>query len=125
MLKNEELLLQSPFNLERHKKIFNNQLKVVILENGKIEYAYPSHRLKITEVIAKKHNITQKQVAALCPPLYRSEYFYWLCVEANAIMVWNKYYIGDLNAAQLDTLTILKKSGLYKGNIELINFKKN
>ena len=42
----EEYTLYCPFDIEKHKKTFINYLEVVILEDGTIEYAVPSHQEK-------------------------------------------------------------------------------
>ena len=119
---NEQKVLHSPFNLQVHKETFVNYLEVVILEDGTIEYAVPSHQLKVTDIIAKKRNLTRREVADLCPPYYYADYNNWLCNEANAIMVWNDFYMGHPNDAQLEALVSLMTFGLFYGKIDVDRF---
>ena len=118
MKHDEYTVLHSPFNVEIHKETFINYLEVVILEDGTIEYAIPSHQLKVTDIIASKRNITRNDVADLCPPEYYFDYNNWLCKESNTIMVWNNFYMGEPNDAQLQTIIMLMKENLYRGGIE-------
>lgn len=119
---NSQTVLRSPFDPDIHKETFINYLEVVILEDGVIEYAVPSHRIKVTDIIAKKRNITRDDVADLCPREYYMDYYFWLCREAKALMVWNNFYTGDPNDAQLQSLLMLLEKGLYTGKIEVDRF---
>lgn len=109
-------VLRSPFNAQIHKETFINYLEVVILENGVIEYAVPSHQQKVTSIIAKSRNITSQQVADLCPVKYYANYPEWLCNESRCVMVWNDFYIGEPNEDQVKSLIMLMSEGLYKGS---------
>lgn len=111
----EQTVLRSSFSVEVHKATFINYLEVVILEDGTIEYAVPSHQLKVTDIIAKARNITREQVADLCPPEHYGGYTEWLCKEAKTLMVWNDFYFGRPNEAQLQSLIMLMTEKLYKG----------
>lgn len=116
-----QAILHAPFNVETHKKTFINYLEVVILRDGTIEYAVPSHQLKAVDIIAKRRKLTRKQVADLCPPEHFLDYLFWLCREANVVMVWNKRYMGEMNVKQLRSLAMLMEEGLYKGNIDAVS----
>ena len=115
MKRDELTVLRSPFDVKVHKETFINYIEVVILEDGSIEYAVPSHQMKVVDIIANKRNITRQDVADLCPPEYYFNYNYWLCIESNTIMVWNDFYMGNPNNAQLQTLIMLMTEGLYQG----------
>lgn len=121
---NEQKVLHSPFDLQIHKETFINYLEVVILENGTVEYAVPSHQMKVTDIIAKQRNLTRTGVSELCPPEYYFDYNNWLCRESKAVMVWNDFFLGEPNDLQLHTLTILMEHGLYYGNIDVDRFNK-
>ena len=71
----EQQILHSPFNIETHKKTFINYLEVVILENGIIEYAIPSHQEKLISICCKQLNIDRNELAKMCPQEY---YFHYL-----------------------------------------------
>ena len=111
----EQTVLHSPFDVTIHKETFINYLEIIILEDGTIEYAVPSHQMMVTDIIAKARGITHKEVADLCPPDYYFDYTNWLCREAKAVMVWNNFYMGEPNEAQLQTLLMLMTEKLYLG----------
>lgn len=116
---NEQEVLKSKFDINIHKETFINYLEVVILEDGTIEYAVPSHQLKVINIITQSRNITHQQVSDLCPPEFYFDYNTWLCSEAKAIMVWNDFYVGEPNDVQIQTLLKLMQAGLYNGKVEV------
>ena len=115
----QRTVLHSPFNHQIHKETFLYYLEVVIFSDGTVEYAVPSHQLKVVDFIAKRDNITREQVGDMCPPEYYCDYDNWLCKEAGAIMVWNDFYRGVPNDKQILSLIKLMTEGLYLGNIEV------
>lgn len=122
MLKNIEnvwKVLNSPFDINIHKDTFINYLEVVISKNGTIEYAVPSHQIKVTDMIAKERNISRKDVEDLCPLEYYTDYNNWLCIESGAVMVWNNFYMGKPNDIQIHTLIELMTAGLYHGKLDI------
>lgn len=116
---NQQIVLRSPFDIEIHKATFVNYLEVVILKDGTIEYAVPSHQLKVTDIIAKERGMTRNEVADLCPPEYYFDYNNWLCIESNTIMVHYHFYIGEPNDVQLHSLIELLTAGVYGGNLDV------
>lgn len=110
-------ILHSNFNIMTHKSNFTNYLEVVILENGTVKYAVPSHQEKVINICLNKLNIDRKTLEDMCPQEYHGNYMYWLCLTSKTICVWNDCYIGKLNDKQRGTLFLLKRSGLYKGKI--------
>ena len=114
----ETEVLMNPFDVETHKKTFINYLEVVILENnGKILYAVPSHQELLIKLACEKHNVTRDELNDMCPPEYYFDFIKWLHMVSKAIPVWNEYYIGEPNEEQLETLKMLKREGLFKGNL--------
>lgn len=111
------IVLHSPFSIEAHKKTFKGYLEVVILENGTIEYAVPSHVQKLTAICCKKLDISAQQLDTMCPPEYYGNYAEWLCMMSKAVSVWDNFIIGDCNASQVASLAELKRHGLYVGVI--------
>ena len=47
-------VLHSPFDVKVHKATFVNYLEVVILEDGTVEYAVPSHQEKMIRLGCEK-----------------------------------------------------------------------
>lgn len=110
-------VLHSKFDLETHKKTFVCYLEVIILEDGTIEYAVPSHQQKLLELYMKKYNVKREDVMDMCPPEYYFSPNEWLCKETGAISVWDYFFIGNYNEKQKEVLEMLKKEKLYMGEI--------
>lgn len=111
----QQFVLHNPFNIRIHKKTFINYLEVVILEDGTIEYAIPSHQEKLIAIIMKKYNMTKEEI--INDPESYCEYMEYLHKKSGAISVWNDFYLGNANEKQINSLKKLKEEGLYKGNI--------
>ena len=108
-------ILKGKFDVKTHKENFVDYLEVVILEDGTIEYAVPSHQEKLISVCMKKYGINRKSVCDMCPKESYFDFMPWLCKTANAVVVWANFCIGKCNAAQKKALELLRKEGLYKG----------
>lgn len=119
--KEQQKVLNSPFNIETHKKTFINYLEIVIDPEGTCHYAVPSHNGALEKVILKNRGIEfndwdfYEKASNLCPVDRRWEYYLWLCEETGYLMVWGKpdtRIEGQPNLKQLETLAILEKEGL-------------
>lgn len=121
----EEYSVYSPFDIKKHKETYTNYLEVLILEDGTVEYAVPSHQEKALEIASKKLNKTKQEIEDMCPREYYCDYLTWLLGMTGSISVWGtcaEYFIvyKTINKKQIATLKKLKKHGLYKGNIPTI-----
>lgn len=94
-------ILHSPFDIETHKANFINYLELVILEDGTIEYAVPSHQRKLEQL-----------VSAECPVDMYGNYLEWLMEQSGAVCVWYDGYIGKPNARQKQSIIKLVRAGL-------------
>ena len=110
-------ILHSDFDIGVHKKYFVNYLEIVILEDGKVEYAVPSHQEKLLSLAMRKLRKTREEVVAMCPPEYYYDYDVWLSMMSGAIPVWNDFHRGKANEAQLKALQELKDAELYRGEV--------
>lgn len=103
----EQKVLHSPFDAGVHANVFIHYLEVVITPDGVIHYAVPSH----TEFIrwwAKK--FLKKDLSGVP---------YDWAQETGCIMVWENMKIGATpNDDQRKALLMLKKKGLYTGDID-------
>lgn len=113
--------LQSEFDIEKHKAHFIDYLEVVILPNGEVQYAVPSHTTKAELLCMEKLSITREELWKKCPPEYMFDYLPWLLSICGAVSVWNTFYtlgIGkELTRQQYLTLKELKMHGLFKGTV--------
>lgn len=119
-------VLHSPFNVKTHKETFTNYLEVVILADGTVEYAVPSHVKKLEKLVCEKYKFKwdndtfgsiQLQAYYMQLNLCLGNWLEWLIEESGAVCVWNSYYIGVLNDAQRNTLIMLTEEGVYYGKI--------
>ena len=110
----QQRVLHSPFDVEIHKKTFVNYLEVIIRSDGIIEYAVPSHMMKLTEIYGKTSN-------EMFEDFYKSngmaDPVEWICDQTGCISVWNNGYAGKANQNQKRALLMLKSHGLYGGAI--------
>jgi hypothetical protein len=114
---NEQEVLRKPFDVETHKKTFIRYLEVVILEDGTIVYAIPSHQEKLIAVACQKHSVTRDQLADMCPPEYYFDYMAWLCEMSGCVSVWINHIFGSPNNRQLESLKMLADERLYEGEV--------
>ena len=116
------------FDLEKHRasmKTFN-YLEIVILPDGTVEYAVPSHQRKL-ENICKVMTSEQDFTKRLQDPEAFADYMQWLCNYSGCVCVWDSFCIKpkDITQAQLDTIKVLSQTyythgynlKLYQGEI--------
>ncbi len=118
----EQYDIHSPFNIRKHKETFINYLEVLILQDGTIEYAVPSHQEKALDLACKKLNKTKREIEDMCPREYYCDYLTWLLGITGSVSVWGnaaEHFIiyKTINKKQIMILRSLKKQGLYKGKI--------
>lgn len=111
-------VLNGKFDIDTHKMTFVNYLEVIILEDGEVVYAVPSHQEKLIAIAMKKLGVTRRQLYDMCPPEYMFDVTGWLCEITNCVSVWNDFHIGKTNHIQEWALRTLKMHELYKGEIE-------
>lgn len=113
--------IHSDFDIEKHKQTFIDYLEVLILHDGSIVYAVPSHVAKAEQICCDKFKVSRDElICKLCPEDMCGDYIKWLLNMISAVAVWNRTYIcGDkgLNIKQRAQLKRLKLHGLYKGAI--------
>ncbi len=107
--------LQGEFSIRTHKELFYNYLEVVISPEGKIEYAVPSHQMKMMNVLMKKNNWTREELDAAVPIEFYFDMMTWLQRETGYIAVWTNMMSGNPNKEQSLALRRLTANGLYTG----------
>lgn len=108
------------FNIEKHKQTYISYLEVLILEDGRIVYAVPSHQMKAEEICCEKLGISREILREMCPQEYYFDYLTWLLNVCGAVSVWNDFYETGkqgLNKKQRAKLEQLKLNGLFNGAI--------
>lgn len=112
---NEQEVMRQPFDIDTHKRTFINYLEVVILPDGTVVYAVPSHQEKLISLCCEKGHMTREELYAIIPEEFYLDMFKWLTAYCGSIAVWNTFYAGLANDAQVKTLRELASSGLYSG----------
>ena len=113
----QQRVLHSPFDVETHKKTFINYLEVIIHPDGTIEYAVPSHMIKLTAIYGKSSEemfedyYSSGTINTIVDPVA------WICEQTGCISVWTDGYAGHANAKQKRALLMLKENGEYGGRI--------
>lgn len=116
--KTDQHVLHEPFSIDVHKEYFVMYLEIIILENGEVYYAVPSHRYFCEAYIMFKNNWTVEQMKKACPREFWGDYNRWLTKESGALMVWDYRYEGEPNKKQIEVLEELQREGLYLGKLE-------
>ncbi len=104
----------SEFDIEQHKKTFINYLEVVILPDGTIKYAVPSHQEFLINYICEKWGITREKFKTLIPDQYKFSFIDWLLTVSGCVCVWTSFYKGECNFEQSKRVEDLKDAGLLK-----------
>ena len=109
----ERKTLREPFNIDRHKNTFINYLEVVILKDGTIEYAVPSHMEKAISIYSNMSGKTRDEIKGEF--FIRSDDF--ILKETGIVMLWTHTFQGNPNKTQKEKMKELKSHGLYLGAI--------
>jgi hypothetical protein len=86
--------LDSPFDMEMHKRTFINYMEAVILPSGEVQYAVPSHQEKLIAIfLADNNHLTREQLWEIIPIWV--DVIAWLQKYTGCISVWSDFYAGD------------------------------
>ena len=105
--------LYSKFDIEKHKETYINYLEVIILPDGTIEYAVPSHQEKLIKIAMSKLKLTREELFELCPDEYCIP-MEWLTKITGCVSVWNEFVGGEPNEIQKEVIEQLRLEGLLK-----------
>ena len=96
----EKYDMYSEFNLEKHLETFVDYFEAVILPDGKVEYASPSHQEKLISLAMKKHNMSREEYLNSVPEEYYANFLYYLLLDTGCISVWSCGYAAAENIAE-------------------------
>lgn len=123
---NDLEILHGPFDLQTHANHFINYLEVIILNDGTIEYAIPSHQRKLEEICIGQTSGKEFNERLEDPNAF-GDYMQWLCNYSGCICVWDRFCIKpkSCTTAQLESLKRLGETfytkmphlKLYQGEI--------
>jgi len=110
--------IYSKFDIEQHKKHYVDYLEVIILRDGTVEYAIPSHQEYLIKLACNQHNITRDELMKRCPVEYYGDFMTWLCIQTGAVAVWNEFIIyNTVTEPQSRMLNALHNAKLYHGSL--------
>ena len=107
----------SEFDIEKHKETFVNYLEVLIQEDGHVMYAVPSHQELAIMLACDARGWTRDELNSACPKEFYLDLLPWVLSLTKSISVWDRFYVGEANDAQIARLVELRNAGLYKGMI--------
>lgn len=93
-----QLNMNTIFDYDTHAKNFINYLEVIIFKDGHIEYAVPSHQMKLSDIYCKNHNISFDQLINLIPITESPEE--WICYNEGLISVWYEFILRPENISE-------------------------
>lgn len=108
-------ILHGNFSIRTHKKAFINYLEVVISPEGVVEYAVPSHQLKLMNILIHQRGCTREELERTVPEEFYFDMIGWLTMESGYIAVWNDHFEGKPTPEQSKMLRRLAANGLYHG----------
>ena len=97
------------FDYKTHRENFTNYLEVIIFKDGHIEYAIPSHQMKLVDIYCKENNITRNELYAIIPITEAPND--WITYNLGLIQVWYNFIRRpiDITKEQEETLKRLVK----------------
>lgn len=107
-------ILHSPFDIEVHKRSFIHYLEVIIKNDGTVEYAVPSHTLKLASIYGKDMDHIFEEYAH---GKHGMDPIEWLCDKTGCLALWEYMYTGQPNANQIAALRMLKYHGVFEGDV--------
>lgn len=100
--KTDNEILHSKFDVEVHSKHFINYCEVIVLPNGEVEYAVPSHERKAIEIFKREFNLSDEDLNNLSKDL-SIEY---ICEKCHLIMLWYAYAFTPIKITQEQVNTL-------------------
>ena len=107
----EEYNLHSKFDYKKHSETYICYCEVVILPNGTVHYAVPSHLEFLTKTYCTKYNVTRKELYDYLYQDYTLLPFDFLLNKLHAVCVWYHQFEGRPNKKQQRVLNRLQDTG--------------
>lgn len=107
------------FDYDSHNKNFINYLEVIIFKDGHIEYAVPSHQMKLIDIYCKENSISYNELLDIIP--IEEDVLYWLIYNTGCVSVWYDFAISSVNITknQKETLKMLSAKKCINKNYSL------
>lgn len=109
-MRDAQAVLRGPFDPATHKETFVNYFEAAIRPDGRIEYAVPSHQMKL-EAICREMGIDPEKD---CPQDMWLDYMTWLLDQTGCVCAWTDMLKGEPNARQRQAVRMLCAEGLMR-----------
>lgn len=94
------------FDYKTHRENFINYLEVIIFKDGHIEYAIPSHQMKLIDIYCKEKNISIDELYEIIPKIESPTD--WIILELGVISVWYEFIIFPSNITKDQEIALQK-----------------
>ena len=81
----------SEFDIDKHQETFVNYLEVVVWADGTVEYAVPSHQMKLEFIGAEQRGVSTSAFRSTCPREMWFDYMTWLLGQTGCVAVWSNH----------------------------------
>ena len=105
----------SEFDIDKHQETFVNYLEVIVRADGTVEYAVPSHQMKLEFIGAEQRGMTRDDFIHTCPKQMWLDYTTWLLGQTGCIAVWSNFVKANtITEEQAEVLDEFRRRGLLK-----------
>lgn len=94
------------FDYKTHRENFIDYLEVIIFKDGHIEYAVPSHQMKLIDIYCKEKNISIDELYEIIPETESPTD--WIILELGVISVWYEFIISPSNITKEQEIALQK-----------------
>lgn len=112
--------------IDSHNKQYTNYCEAIILPNGSITYAIPSHQIRLRELKGVPYNPlsnkrSKEEIALLKEIPFEADVCEWLCEDLKTISVWYNWCVIPINYTEssLTTLIELIKHGCVRKDLDI------
>lgn len=103
-MQTNEYGLYSAFDIEKHNQTFIDYFEAVLMADGTVQYAVPSHQEKLIEIGKEKYGKSRDDFIAMCPREMYYDYMEWLCEVTGCVAMLSRFVVGKPNSFQLDKI---------------------
>lgn len=107
-----EYSVHSTFDIEKHRQTFIDYFEAVLMADGTVQYAVPSHQEKLIKIGSEQYGKSRDDFIEMCPPEAYCDYMEWLCDTTGCVAMWNRFVIGKPNQFQIDKINELIDAGI-------------
>lgn len=112
-----EYSIYSAFDIEMHKQTYVDYFEAVLMPDGTVRYAVPSHQEMLLKIGVEQYKKTREDFIAMCPPALYCDYMKWLCDVTGCVAMWSKFVVGTPNEFQMSKIHELIDAGIVSSSV--------